>query len=51
MSGGSSDTEVNALAVSPVGRPSLSQTVMTVTPEAKWLRTCRNSSGAITRFL
>ena len=34
-SGGSSDTEENALAVRPVGRASASQVVMTVTPEAK----------------
>jgi hypothetical protein len=51
MSGGSSDTDVKALAVRPVGRPSRSHTVMTVTPEAKWLSVWRNSSGEITRFL
>ncbi len=51
MSGGSSETEVKALAVSPVGRPSRSHTVMTVTPDAKWLKVWRNSSGEITRFL
>jgi hypothetical protein len=34
-SGGSSETDVNALAVSPVGRASPSQVVMMVTPEAK----------------
>jgi hypothetical protein len=51
MSGGSSDTDVKALAVRPVGRPSRSQVVMTVTPEAKWLRVLRKSSAEITRFL
>ena len=38
MSGGSSETEVKALAVRPVGRPSRSHMVMTVTPDAKWLK-------------
>jgi hypothetical protein len=35
MRGGSSETEVKALAVRPAGRPSLSLVVMTVTPEQK----------------
>src|SRR5258705_4847553 len=51
MSGGLRDTEVKALAVSPAGRPSESIVVMTVTPEQKWPRTRRKSSGEITRLL
>ena len=39
---------VTALAVRPVGRPSLSQVVTIVTPVARWPRTRRNSSGAST---
>ena len=34
-SGGTSDTEVTALAVSPKGRPASSRVVMTVTPVQK----------------
>jgi hypothetical protein len=41
--GGSSDSEVTALAVVPNDRPSCSA-VITVTPLAKWLMTSRNSS-------
>src|SRR5438552_4362838 len=51
MSGGLRDTEVKALAVRPAGRPSASVVVMTVTPEQKWPRTRRKSSGEITRLL
>jgi hypothetical protein len=48
MSGGSSETEVKALAVRPVGLPSASSVVMVVTPLAKWLSVRRNSSAEIT---
>jgi hypothetical protein len=34
--GGSSDSEVIALAVVPTGRPSASSDVTTATPVAKW---------------
>src|SRR3954466_12159859 len=41
--GGSSDSDVTALAVVPYARPSW-RAVITVTPLAKWLITSRNSS-------
>src|SRR3954468_15657280 len=44
---GSSDTEQTALAVRPQGRPSGRTVVTTVTPEAKWLTTRRNSLVSI----
>src|SRR3954462_6076527 len=40
-SGGSSDTELKELAVSPKKRPSSSRVVMTVTPVANWARASR----------
>src|SRR6266852_7986345 len=49
--GGWRETDVKALAVRPMGRPSLSTVVMMVTPEQKWPRTRRNSSAPITRSL
>jgi len=43
MSGGSSDSEVTALAVVPTGAPSAPIDVTTVTPVAKWPMASRNS--------
>jgi hypothetical protein len=43
MSGGSSDSEVTALAVVPTGVPSAPIDVITVTPVAKWPMASRNS--------
>src|SRR5687767_6895055 len=51
MSGGTSDTDVKALAVSPAGRPSPSRVVTTVTPLAKLPRPRRKSSGETTLVL
>jgi hypothetical protein len=42
-SGGSSDSEVTALAVVPTGLPSAVSDVITVTPVTKWPMACRNS--------
>jgi len=42
-SGGSSETEVKALAVSPRGRPSRSRVVTMVTPAGKCRSADRNS--------
>jgi len=42
-SGGSSDSELTALAVVPTGSPSSSIDVTIVTPVAKWPIACRNS--------
>jgi hypothetical protein len=44
MSGGSNDTEQNALTVIPCNRPSGSLVVTTVTPLAKRPSAARNSS-------
>ncbi len=44
MSGGSSDSELTALAVVPTGSPSGPTEVTTVTPVAKWPMARRNSS-------
>ena len=44
-SGGSSDSEVTALAVVPTGSPSAPTEVITVTPVAKWPMACRNSAA------
>src|SRR6185369_15725098 len=43
MSGGTSETEETAFAVSPYGLPLSSRVVMTVTPVAKWPITRRSS--------
>jgi hypothetical protein len=43
ISGGSSDTELKELAVSPCGRPSLSTVVITVTPVTNAPSTCRRA--------
>src|SRR5713226_8551662 len=45
MSMGSSETEVNELAVMPWILPGSSSTVITVTPVVKWARALRNSNG------
>jgi hypothetical protein len=47
ISGGSNDTEQNALTVMPCKRPSLSFVVTTVTPLGKRERAARNSSFEI----
>jgi len=44
-SGGSSDSEVTALAVVPTGSPSAPIEVTTVTPVAKWSIAWRNSEA------
>jgi hypothetical protein len=49
-SGGFSDRDMKALAVSPLGAPSLSCVVMTVTPVAKCPITRRSSCGSIGMF-
>src|SRR5262245_41067522 len=51
MRGGTSDTDVKALAVRPAGRPSPSRVVTTVTPLAKLPRPRRKSSGESTLVL
>ena len=48
-SGGSSDSDVTALAVVPTGSPSSHIDVTTVTPVAKWLIACRNSEALTSR--
>ena len=45
MSCGSSETDKNALAVIPRGRPLDSMVVMTVTPVAKHPQAARNSTA------
>ena len=54
ISGGSSDTEVKLLTVSPCGAPCASKTLAIVTPVAKRPQARRNSSlvtGAMARYL
>src|SRR5215469_13059272 len=46
-SGGTSDTEVNALAVRPCNSPEVRNDVITVTPVAKWPITRRSSFFSI----
>src|SRR5918999_2222196 len=45
-SGGSSDTDVNEFAVTPILRPSGARAVITVTPVAYWPRAFLNSRGS-----
>jgi len=45
-SGGSSETEVKLLAVSPIGAPSASSVVMMVTPVVKQPRASRRMRGS-----
>src|ERR1700709_2628579 len=54
-SGGSSETELNELAVMPINWPDSVRVVITVTPVANWLRASRKAVaskfGGLARFI